>query len=70
MKMLWQFGEGHFLQSDQTSGEFKRALGVTVGPYVTIEIRSGQSDDQREFWTEAVKFFDGWVTAPGMERDQ
>ena len=37
---------------------------------VTVEIGSGQNDKQRQFRVETVKFFDGWITAPGMQRDQ
>ena len=43
---------------------------MPIGSDVTIEIRSGQNDDQWELWTKAEKFLDGCITAPGMQRDQ
>jgi len=70
MQMLWQFNQRHFLQCDQTSSEFKGALGIAIASDVTIEIGSGQNHKQRQFRMETVKFFDRWIAAPGVERDQ
>jgi hypothetical protein len=70
MQMSREFNQCHLLQSDQTSSEFKGALGIPIASDVTIEIGSGQNDKQRQFRMETVKFFDRWIAAPGVERDQ
>lgn len=58
------------LKHDYSVDELQRLLRPTARVNIAINIRAGERDDDWRITLLATKAIDGWITAPGVQRNQ